>query len=966
MPTTAPMAPRVDEGGAPAARVPASTYRLQLTAVFGFREAEALLPYLESLGVDALYLSPILAARPGSQHGYDLVDYGRISPELGGEEAFDALAAAAGRRGLGVLVDFVPNHMGIGAENGWWADVLENGPSSAHAACFDVDWRPVKAELANKLLVPVLGDQYGAILERGELRLVRDGGTFWLRYHGHRFPIAPRSVHELLGPELDGLVAEHGEAEPAVQELLSLVNALDKLAPREASSREAVAERAREKEVAKRRLAALCEASAPVRACVDRAVAAHQGRPGEPRSWDRLHALLEAQGYRLAYWRVAGEEINYRRFFDVNELAAVRMEEPAVFREAHRCVLERVARGLVTGLRIDHPDGLYDPTGYFRELQAAVAPAQPTPHAGPTRWPLYVVAEKILARGERMPDGWAVHGTTGYDFLNEVNGLFVDPAGAGPLEALRRRLAARRTGFKEEAAEAKRLVAATLMASELQMLAHRLNRTSETDRRTRDFTLAELRAALLEFVVELPIYRTYVSPAGEVDPRDVAYVEGALARARRSGATLDPSIFDFLQDVLLLRYPERLPAAARREWRELVLKLQQVTGPITAKAVEDTTFYRHLRLASLNEVGGDPAQFGVSPEAFHARCAERLARWPGSLLATSTHDTKRAEDARTRLDAISELASEWAELVRGWGRVNRRFARRVGGARAPDRTDEHLLYQALAATWPEGEGPGSPGWPGYVTRILAYLEKALRESKRHTSWLRVDAEYEAAARAFAEAVLGSSAFARSFEPVARRLAAAGRLSSLAQVALKGVAPGVADVYQGTELWDLSLVDPDNRRPVDFAARAALLAGMDARAAGGGPARAGLARELGGALTDGRAKLWLLATVLRARRRDPALFLEGAYLPLPAVGPRAGRVVAAARALGARGALCVVPRLALSCLEEADQPWQGELPLPGSLRGPWRDAVTGETHRGDALPLARLFADFPVAFLLSEA
>jgi (1->4)-alpha-D-glucan 1-alpha-D-glucosylmutase len=971
------------------ARPPASTCRLQLGPDFGFAAAAAVVPYLADLGVDALYVSPILAAGPGSTHGYDVVDFGRIAPLLGGDEGFLGLCETLARHRMRLVVDVVPNHMGIGSGNGWWTDLLENGPSSVHAAAFDVDWDPIKPELRHKVLLPVLGEQYGAVLERGELRVERDGGSFVLRYGEHRFPLAPRSVPRLIRHGLDGLVRQVGEGDPHLQELESICTALEKLAPRHEPDAAAVAERAREKEVAKRRLAALCAASAPVRAHVDRALAAFNGRPGDPRSLDLLHELLEAQAYRLACWRVAGEEINYRRFFDVNGLAAVRMEDPAVFSAAHALLLDQVALGRVHGLRVDHPDGLYDPAGYFHRLQAAALLARARARGGadgpdrpgegdalldriaagmrdgrlPAR-PLYLVAEKILATGERMPATWAVHGTTGYDFLNEVNGLFVDPAGGPPLEKLRRRLGARRTDFREEAVAARRMVATSLMASELHMLAHRLDRTSETNRRTRDFTHAELRQALIEYVVQLPVYRTYVTPGGEVDPRDASYVEATLARARRALPLLDPSIFDFLRDVLLLRYPETLPPRERRDWLEFALKVQQVTGPVTAKAVEDTTFYTHVRLVSLNEVGGDPATFGLAPEAFHRRCAERLATWPGSLVATSTHDTKRAEDVRTRIDALSEMAGEWEALVRTWGRLHRRFVTRVDGTAAPDRTDEHLLYQTLVGTWPDEAGPGAPGWAEYADRIGAYLVKALREAKRRTSWMRVNPAYESAVRRFLDGCLASGAFLSSMAPVAARVAAAGRLSSLAQVALRCTVPGVPDLYQGSELWDLSLVDPDNRRRVDFAARQEMLRELDRRAAGDAGARAALAREVSSpaGIRDGRAKLLLLAALLRLRRAEPDLFLDGSYEPLEAEGGHALNVVGLVRTRGDRTLACIVPRLALQLVDGAPVAWDGQVRLPGEPSRSWVDVVTGAAHPGGSLPLGRAFADFPAAVL----
>jgi (1->4)-alpha-D-glucan 1-alpha-D-glucosylmutase len=979
------------------ARRPASTYRLQLRPGFGFDDAARLVPYFASLGASDLYLSPPLAAAPGSTHGYDVVAHDRLNPELGGEAAFDRLAEACASRGLGLLLDFVPNHMGIGPRNGWWMDVLENGPSSVWAPAFDVDWTPLKAELGYKILLPVLGDQFGRVLERGELVLAREGGALSVRYFGEVFPVAPRSVPLVLRHRLAELRAELGAGDVHVQELESICASLEKLAPRTDTSREAVADRAREKEVAKRRLAALCEASPRVRAFLDENVRIFNGRRGEPRSFDLLERLLDAQAYRLAFWRVAGEEINYRRFFDVNALAAIRMEEPFVFAAAHRLVLSLVDSGKVTGLRIDHPDGLYEPPAYFRRLQASVllerarrlAPGHGLPpgeatdalllgrifaavEAGrlPAR-PLYVVVEKILVAPEKMPEGWDVHGTTGYEFLAAVNGLFVDPEAERAFDGIWARVSGRREDFRDVAAEKKRLAMSSSMAGEMNMLGHRLNRISEMNRRTRDFTLNELTRALVEVVAQFPVYRTYVTRRGEVDDRDRALVEQAIARARRRSPVVDPSIYDFVRDVILQRYPEELSAAERHEWLEFTLKLQQVTGPVTAKAVEDTAYYTYHRLVSLNEVGGEPRRFGTLPEEVHALFAERQERFPASLNATSTHDAKRGEDVRVRIDALSEIPAEWRSVLVRWMRLNAAHRSPENGHGAPDRPDEVLLYQTLVGAFPdEGLAAGTPAFSEFVARIQAYMEKAMREAKRHTSWTSPNETYEAGVRGFVERVLAPGEFLTDLSALAGRLARAGRITSLAQVAVKCAAPGVPDVYQGCELWDLSLVDPDNRRPVDFERRARALEELDAELARGPGARAALARRLSTpeGLRDGRAKLLLLRVALNLRQAMRDLLLEGGYLPLAADGPLARRVFTFARVSSRRALVCVVPRLVLGPLDKGRGriAWEGTLPLPKGLPLRWRDAVTGTEHEGPTPQLADLFEDFPVALLVSEA
>jgi (1->4)-alpha-D-glucan 1-alpha-D-glucosylmutase len=979
-------------------RRPASTYRLQLHGDFDFEDAARVVPYLHALGVTDLYLSPILEAAPGSRHGYDVVNHGRLNPELGGEEGFLGLAAACAERGMGILVDFVPNHMGIGARNPWWTDVLENGPSSVHAPAFDVEWRPLKTELGHKVLVPLLGDQFGKVLEAGELKLAREGGALEVRYWDHVFPVAPRSVPQLLRHRLAELRAELGEGDVHLQELESICVSLEKLAPRTDTSPQAVADRAREKEVAKRRLAALCDVSPRVRAFIDENIRIFNGRKGDRSSFDLLERLLEGQAYRLAFWRVAGEEINYRRFFDVNALAAIRMEEPRVFREAHRLVLGLLRDGRITGLRIDHPDGLYAPPAYFRRLQAsyllertrALADRRGTPldadtealvlerifealEAGrlPPR-PLYVVVEKILVAPERMPDGWDVDGTTGYEFLAAVNGLFVEPEAERAFDGMWTRLSGRREQFADVVVDKKRLVMSSSMAGEVNTLAHRLNRISEMNRRTRDFTLNELTRALVEFVALFPVYRTYVTRRGEVDDRDRALVERTVARARRRSPVVDPSIYDFLRDVVLQRYPEGLTEDERHEWLEFTLKLQQVTGPVTAKAVEDTAFYSYVRLASLNEVGGEPRHFGSTPEEVHALLSERQTRFPGSLSATSTHDTKRSEDVRTRIDALSEIPAEFRSAVLRWHRMNRPHVGGENGS-APDRADELLLYQTLVGALPDGGvEPGTRAHADFVGRIQGYMEKAIREAKVHTSWTSPNEDYESGVRTFVERSLSATAFLADLTAFAARTAAAGRLSSLAQVAVKCAAPGVPDVYQGCELWDLSLVDPDNRRPVDYALRARTLEALYAEVARGPQARRALARQVSApqTLADGRAKLLLLHAALHARREHRELFLAGDYRPAVAEGPHARSVFAFARAHagnGGRAALCVVPRLVLGLIEagRGRVRWEGAIPVPHGLPRRWRDVVTGAVREGDALSLEALFSDFPVALLVSE-
>jgi (1->4)-alpha-D-glucan 1-alpha-D-glucosylmutase len=971
---------------------PTATYRLQLTNAFTFDHATRLVPYLAALGISDVYLSPILQAAPGSTHGYDVVDHGTLNSELGGPEAYARLCQALREKGLGQIIDFVPNHMGIGPQNPWWVDVLENGPSSRYAPYFDIDWKPVKSELEHKVLVPILGDQYGVTLEKGELKLSRKGGAFILAYWDNHFPVAPGRIAQLLKYGHEALSEELGGSDPDLQELESIINQLEKLPSRNETEAPKVAERAREKEIAKRRLAALCEASPRIRAFIDGNVQRFNGTPGEPRSFDLLDSLLDNQAYRLAYWRTAGEEINYRRFFDINSLAAIRMEDDRVFQDSHRLVMALLAEGTLTGLRIDHPDGLYDPDTYFRNLQVSYLVgrcrqmALDDGAARPGHWelepyvrdaveqaldagelpaePVYVVAEKILSRREPLRASWSVAGTTGYDFLAQTTGLFVDPAAEKAMGETYEKFVGVPKDFPAITYARKKLIMSSSMASEINMLASRLNRISETNRRTRDFTLNELTRAITEFIACFPVYRTYIRgpDAQSVDARDRQQIEQTIARAKRKSRTTNASIYEFLRDVMLLRYPETLSTAERAMWLEFALKLQQVTGPVTAKAVEDTAFYNYHRLIALNEVGGEPRSFGTTLPEFNAACAERQAHYPHTLNATSTHDTKRSEDVRARIAALSEVPQEWSAHVAHWALLNASHKTEVEERPAPDADDEYLLYQTLLGACPPEE-PGSEAWTRFVQRVCAYMEKAQREAKVHTSWTNPNPEYEAATKKFVEGMLHARPFLEAFLPFARRLSRAGAFSSLSQTALKCFAPGVPDVYQGCELTDLSLVDPDNRRAVDYERRIQLLATFDQ--ARGDPARLELARSLCSeeAMGDGRAKLLLLARALRFRKEHPALFQQGEFEPLTATGRDAQHVVAFARWHGQESAVLVAPRWLLDRLDgdPLEMDWQAQLQLPEG-QGGFTNLLTGERVDGGEVELRDLWASFPVALL----
>ena len=876
-----------------------ATYRVQLHAGFGLTEAAALAAYLTQLGVSHLYCSPYLQAAPGSTHGYDVVNPHHVNADLGGAVAHAHLCHVLEEHRLGQVLDIVPNHMAIGGrENPWWWDVLENGPSSRYAAYFDVDWDPPEVKLRHTVLLPVLGDHYGRVLEAGELQLTRLGGSFLVQYHAHAFPVSPRSLTDMLGEAAERC---HSDA------LAFLASALGRLPLSTATDQAAVRQRHREKAVIREHLARLCHEQPAVAATLDAVVAEVNADP------DALGALLERQNYRLAFWRTAGQELGYRRFFDINTLVGLRTEDERVFADTHHLILGWLATGLLYGVRIDHPDGLRDPEGYFRRCHAAC------PHA-------WIVAEKILAPGERLPASWPIAGTTGYDFITRVSHLFVAPAGAGPLTQLYADFTGEPTDFAAVAREKKHLIMREVLGSDVNRLTALFVDVCERHRRHRDYTRPELQEVLREVIACFPVYRTYVrAECGQVSPEDVRYVTEAIAVAKAHRPDLDSTLVDFLGDLLMLRVRGDVEA-------ELVMRLQQLTGPVMAKGVEDTAFYCFHRLVSLNEVGGDPGQFGMPVDAFHQACAETQARWPQTLLATSTHDTKRSEDVRVRIHLLSEIPEAWEAAVWRWAARNERY--RTAGM--PDRNAEYLWYQTLVGAWPIE-----------VARAVAYMEKAAREAKVHTSWTDPHPAYDAALRAFVEGTCQDPTFRADVEAFVAPLIAPGRVVALAQLLLKLTAPGVPDLYQGTELWTDSLVDPDNRRPVDYALRRRFLAELDRLS----PA------EVWNRMDDGLPKMWVIRQALTLRRHRPHLFgPQGAYRALAAHGAKAAHVVAFARG---EGVVTVVPRLVLGLGGRWEETM---LTFPA---GRWHNVLTRDTVDGGEVRLAVLLGRAPVALLAKE-
>jgi len=857
---------------------PRATYRLQCNKDFGFEAIGQIAGYLAKLGVSHIYTSPWLKARPGSQHGYDIVDHQSLNPELGDEAAFGRMIEALNAVGIGRILDFVPNHMGVGgSDNPLWLDVLEWGPDSSHAGWFDIDWQPDRFSLRDKLLIPLLARQYGAELHDGKLRLKFDAdeGSFavWA-YDTHKLPVCPLHYQQILG-DADPELERFGDAFAGIQEW-----------------RPQITRRAQD---LKRELAMAARAHPPLRDAVDDAVRRFNGSPGVERSWQNLQLLIEDQHWRIAHFRVAGDDINYRRFFDINELAGLRMELPEVFEHAHALVLKMLKDGTLDGLRIDHIDGLLDPKRYLRQLREAAGD-----------W-FYLVVEKILAHHESLRDDWPVDGTTGYEFANLVLGLLTDPEGEAALTACYADFAGERSAFSRIVRECKLRIMRNEMASELNVLAREAARVAYQQPRTADFTQNVLRRGIRRIVACFPVYRTYVDSDGDPSAADRRDLNWAMKQARSTDTEIDPSVFDFLEALL----SGDLVATGRSGFsRHAVLrfamKLQQFSGPVMAKGMEDTAFYRYNRLVALNEVGGHPDLFGVTVANFHKLAGQRARYWPHSMLATSTHDTKRGEDSRARLAVLSEMPEQWAKQVRLWSHMLRARRGDIESAGPPDANDEYLFYQLLAGSWPadmtSSGAPPPDALHDYAARLKQAMLKSIREAKVHSTWATPNLAYEEAALAFVDAALDpgeSKAFFAAFLPFQEQIAHLGMENSLAQTVLKLTMPGVPDIYQGCELWDLSLVDPDNRRPVNYGLRLEMLKELDARKHS--------FRELLNRWPDGRVKLFITQRILQLRAEDSDLFSSGDYEPLLISGAKADCICAFARIQGGRAVVAIVAR-----------------------------------------------------------
>jgi (1->4)-alpha-D-glucan 1-alpha-D-glucosylmutase len=953
-------------------RVPVASYRFQFNRGFRFADAQALVSYLHELGITDIYASPIFKARAGSTHGYDVVDPTRLNPELGTEEEFNALVRELKRYRMGLLVDIVPNHMAASNENEWWMDVLENGPSSPYASYFDIDWHPdpTSGVAENTVLLPILGGPYRSALENRELIVALDEKSFFVRHHGVRLPLDPKSYRIPLTYRLERLKEGLGQDAGALQELAQLIASIERLPVRTAANAADVEARRRDKEVIKQRLWRLYSTSLKIREFIDENVSIFNGRTKDPRGLPLLDQLLADQTYRLAYWRDGIGRINYRRFFDISDLIGIRVEDRQGFEAVHSLTFRLVQEGKVTGLRIDHIDGLHDPLDYLRQLQNRLRKRRP----GTGAPSFYVVVEKILARDECLPQDWPVCGSTGYDFLNTLNSLFVDVEGLKALDTTYRRFTGSRLDFAAVVYDSKKRVMHKLLAAELHALGHHLGQLAHEDH-NEGLGREGLTQALVEITACLPVYRTYIR-GSKIPALARSHIEGAIEEARRHSADVCGSALDFVRRVLLLDFPASSGAQERERWRRFVMRWQQFTGSVMAKGLEDTALYLYNRLISLNEVGSGPEGIDASTgvERFHRHNQRTLERWPWTMNATSTHDSKRSEDVRARLNVLSELPAAWGRCLGRWARQNRDRKGLVGGQPVPGPNEEGLLYQTLVGAWPLRPQQV----PEFRERLKAYMIKAAREAKVHTSWLHPDEAYEKALTSFVGACLDTSRpneFLDDFLRFQGRIAYYGALNSLAQVLLKITSPGVPDFYQGTELWEFSLVDPDNRRPVDFSKRTDLLGELK-RLEAHDPLR--LLGTLLASWTDGRIKLYLISIALDFRRAHARLFEAGDCLPLSASGQTGKRVVAFARHLGDDWTLVAVPRLFAGLCAPGRPPiggriWKdGAVNLPPEAPDRWLNVFTGESlrtfggPRSRAMYLCEVLGAFPVALLMGAS
>jgi (1->4)-alpha-D-glucan 1-alpha-D-glucosylmutase len=944
--------------------VPAATYRLQFSRRFQFNGAQMLVPYLHSLGISDLYASPIFKARQGSPHGYDITDPMCLNPELGTDADFEGLVGELKRHEMGLLLDIVPNHMAASTENHWWMDFLGNGRWSPYAAFFDIDWEPPESTLKNRVLLPILVKTYEEALKNREIILTLENGTLFIRYHDHKLPLEIRSCGLVLSHNLDALERRLGSHNPEFRRLAQLLDAVQQLLPINNADFIEAAQQYRERESVREVFRDILSTSQEIRDFVQRNIGQFNGRRGNRTSFELLDRLLGEQVYQLAFWKTSYAQLNYRRFFDINDLIGIRVEEPLVFEATHALVFRLVREGKVSGLRIDHIDGLRDPLQYLLRLQEHLVSG-----AGDGMTPgFYVIVEKILTNDETLPQEWPVCGTTGYEFAKLVNALFVNHEGLQELTRAYFHFRGSHAAFGDVVYQKKKMVIEELFSGEIQALGHHLASLVHQSSLYADLPVEELKKALIEVTACLPVYRTYMR-ALDVSLHDGRYIVYALQEARRRYPSTRTSALDFLKHVLLLDFPEALSHERKDAWLDFVLRWQQLTGAVMAKGFEDTALYTYNPLLSLNEVGGNPDSPGLSVAEFHKCNQSRLKDWPHTMNTTSTHDTKRSEDVRARINILSEIPEAWEQHLTQWGQCNQPKKRKVNGLPVPEPNMEVLLYQTLVGAWPLFEAEV----PEFKQRLKDYLIKAAREAKAATNWLSPDADYEKALVHFLESILEDTRFLEDFLLFEKQVAYYGALNSLSQVLLKTTSPGVPDFYQGTELWDFSLVDPDNRRLPDFERRLNLLDDLIEKEKTRGQLRLG--QELVESWEDGRVKLYTTCKALSARRAHKSLFSDGDYIPLQAVGRRQEHLCAFARCQEEAWVLVVIPRLLTRLIQPGGLPvgqavWgEDRVLLPENAPLNWVNIFTAENIKvnkaENGLAVSVVLHVFPLALLFGR-
>ncbi|MEH2241214.1 malto-oligosyltrehalose synthase [Nostoc sp.] len=929
-------------------RIPTATYRIQFTPEFGFDNAKAIAAYLADLGISDLYASPIFKARSGSTHGYDIVDANQLNPELGTNESFDTLVGEVQSLGMGWLQDIVPNHMAYTSENPYLMDILEHGPDSSYTDYFDLSWNAPFGDRQEGILAPLLGDFYGVSLENGDIQLQYEQNGLSVNYYSLKLPLRLDSYTKVITQNLGKLTRTLGRNHPDFIKLLGILYIL-KNVPSE------VAGKQRQDQIAfiKGLVWELYTTNDAIREFIDENIQTFNGEPGNSESFNLLDDLLNDQFYRLAFWKVGAEEMNYRRFFTVNELISVKVEELRVFNNTHSLIQKLVEEGIFTGLRIDHIDGLYNPIQYLERLREKTGD-------------VYITVEKILELTEDLPENWGIEGTSGYDFLNYVNGVFCQTENKSQFDKIYQNFIGSRVDYASVVKDKKHLILEKNLAGDIDNLAVLLKNISSKYRYGNDFTLNGLKRAIAEVLTLFPIYRTYITPDG-IGDSDRATIQEVIRQAKKETPLLHHEL-TFIEKLMLLEFDNSLTQTEREQWIYFVLRMQQYSGPLMAKGVEDTTLYVYNRLLSLNEVGGNPGHFGIPVTKFHAFNQQHQATWPHTMNTTATHDTKRGEDVRARLNVLSEIPDQWEQQVNTWSAMNQGHRSNRHELAMPDRNDEYFIYQTLVGAFPFEEHEHA----SFVERVKDYIIKAIREAKVHTAWLRPDSEYEEACTSFIDKVLDSSIsreFLEAFRPFQQRIADYGIFNSLSQTLLKITVPGVPDFYQGTELWELSLVDPDNRRPVDFEQRRTYLSAIREQVK---TDILGLIQELLSQKTDGRIKLFLTAQLLQARTNYVSLFQDGDYLPLEVQGTYANHIIAFARREGNQTAIAIAPRFLTSLIQPGDNPlgesvWQDtHLQLPDGTSFSGKNVLTQQSLQAqETLSIAAALAHFPVALLVSD-